>query len=935
VASGLCFVIVQHLSPDHKSHMVELLSKHTTMPVVLAEDGMALDRDTVYLIPPKKVLTVHQMELRLAERGTGLSLPVDILFRSLAEDLGERAAGVVLSGTGSDGMRGVRALKEAGGLVVVQEPSTAKFDGMPRAAISVGIADYVLPVGDIPEKLQQYAHHSAQTRIELPKIVDTHEDAFGQLIGLLRRQTGVDFSKYKPTTLSRRIQRRMAIGQVTTIEDYVALARRSSTEVAALFKELLISVTKFFRDAESFDVLRRDVIPAMLENTRPGESVRVWVSGCATGEEAYSLAMLFEEHFEDGGRPRDVKVFATDIDREALEFAGAGIYPESIAADVSADRLTRFFVRRGDAYQVARFLRQRVVFANHDLTRDPPFSRVSLISCRNLLIYFTPPLQSHVLSSFRFALRPGGFLFLGSSETVGELGDDLEVMHASSKIFRRTRIPSRVPELGRNTEPRIIPIRGSLDRHGALPAGAHVVQAGLDTLLEAFAPPTILVNDQHDILHVFGDPSPLLKLPPGSATLNLLTMLPKAAASLVSLGSHRALREDVACTYRSVPTERGQVSLHVRPVPARGGSRYLLVSIEMELETPKTAPHETNVAAEAQQQILDLQQELQFSRENLQATIEELETSNEELQATNEELVASNEELQSTNEELQSVNEELHTLNSEYQQKITELVRLNDDIDNLLRSARIGIVFLDGELNITRFTPAVREVMNLLDRDIGRPITHLSLKFDSSWFFEVLQTVLSTKEPEDHEFLMPDGRSFLLRVEPYISEWATTNGLVVTALDLTPVKDAERRLERVIDGLPQQVALVDRHGKITLVNKAWRAFAAANGGRDDKTSGVGANYLSVCQHPSAGSPEIVSIGEQLGELLAGRTRELHIEYPCHTATEQRWFLMQANALAGDSGGAVISHVNITRRKRAELELQQEISKHAGGGKDAG
>jgi two-component system CheB/CheR fusion protein len=471
---------------------------------------VSLAPNTVYLIPPKKVLAVRGGALQLSERGTGLTLPVDVLFRSLAEDLGERAAGVVLSGTGSDGMRGVRALHEAGGLVVVQEPSTAKFDGMPRAAMSVGIADYVLPVSEIPEYLRRYADRAEHLKNHpvAPEHADD-EGPFDQLTGILRRQTGVDFSKYKPTTVTRRIQRRMVISQVDTIEEYLALARQSPREVAALFKELLISVTKFFRDADAFELLRREVIPAIVERTRPGEGVRAWVAGCATGEEAYSLAMLFEEYFESGGRPRDVKIFATDIDRDALEFAGAGIYPESIAADVAPERLNRFFVRRGETFQVARFLRQRVVFANHDISKDPPFSRVSLVTCRNLLIYFSAPLQTQVLSGFKFALRPGGFLFLGSSETPGELGDELSTVDSGAKVYRRTDARSRATDLRRAP---LVPVANggasSPASQAALPlsSGQNVADA-FNVLVESYAPPSALITEQFDVLHLFGQPS--------------------------------------------------------------------------------------------------------------------------------------------------------------------------------------------------------------------------------------------------------------------------------------------------------------------------------------------------------------------------------------------------------------------------------------------
>lgn len=915
-ASGMAFVIVQHLSPDHKSHMVELLAKHTTMKVVAAEDGATILADTVYLIPPRKVLSVQGLVLRLEERGSGLTLPVDVLFRSLAEELAERAAGVILSGTGSDGMRGVRALKENGGLVMVQEPTTAKFDGMPRSAISAGIVDYILHVHEMPEKLRLYAEHR---RVPAAQGAATDDDAFDQLTGLLRRQTGVDFSNYRPTTLHRRIQRRMAVNQKSTLEEYAATAQASSREVNLLFKELLISVTRFFRDTEAFEYLRQEVIPALIEKTRPGEGLRIWVAGCATGEEAYSLAMLFEEYFESGGRPREVKIFATDIDKDALEFAGAGIYPESIAADVSPERLQRFFVRHGDAYHVARFVRQRVVFANHDLSRDPPFSRVSLISCRNLLIYFNPLLQQQVISGFRFALRPGGFLFLGSSETAGELGIELQVANAASKVFRRTDAKSRLPEL------RDALLTGVAERSAPTSTPNPNVTAATDLLLEAYAPPSALMTEQHEVLHLFGAANPLLRFSAGTATLNLLQLLPQSVASVLSLATHRAVRDDAEARYRSVPTEHGLVTVTVRPLPRRGAASLFVASFEVEADTPAvqvaTAARARVVADDAGRQIIDLQQELQFSRENLQATIEELETSNEELQATNEELIASNEELQSTNEELQSVNEELHTLNAEYQSKIGELVHLNEDINNLLMSTRLGSVFLDAELNITRFTPAISQVMNLLERDVGRPISHLSLKFPADLFFESLAEVLRTQVELERQFSLADGQDFVLRVAPYITDNGGKSGLVVTVLDVSQLKRSERRLAQVLDALPHQVALLDSEGIIRLVNHAWTEFSQNNGG-STKDCGVGSNYLAACTGGGVRKvePEGSFAAQKLMELLARRTQFFELEYPCHTPTEQRWFLMQATQVRGSEAGVVVVHINITARKLLEVGL---------------
>ncbi|NOU28443.1 MAG: PAS domain-containing protein [Polyangiaceae bacterium] len=903
--AGLAYVVVQHLSPDHKSHMVELLSKHTQMPVVAAADGTSIVANRVYLIPPKKHLTVRDGALHLHDRGSGLSLPVDLLFKSLALEYGERAAGVVLSGTGSDGVRGVRAIKEGGGLVIVQDPITAKFDGMPRAAISTGHADYIVPVSTIPKTLITFAGIVTQVRYTQQEPSASEEEVFANLAGLLRRQTGVDFTKYKSTTVMRRIHRRMAILQIETLTAYLDVCRKSPDELSSLFRELLISVTRFFRDGDAFEIVRREVIPALIEKSRPGESIRVWVPGCATGEEAYSLAILFEEYFENGGRPRDVKIFATDIDRNALELASAGVYPDSIAADVSPERLSQFFVRRDDGYQVARFIRKRVVFANHDLSRDPPFSKVALVSCRNLLIYFSPDAQAQAIAGFRFALRPGGVLFLGSSETPGDLGDELEPLNPTSKIYRRTDVRTRGPAFS-SALPRERALATQSTAH-SLTIG---VQEAAQLLLEKFAPPSVLVNEHHDIIHFFGEPSPLLRLSTGTATLNLINLLPPSVASVVSLAAHRVLRDSQEATYHAIPDGRdGLITVSVRPLDVRGTNRLLLVSLTDERATDSPlAAVSGAVSLDAQRQIADLQQELLFSRENIQATIEELETSNEELQATNEELTAANEELQSTNEELQSVNEELHTLNVEYQEKIAELVHLNEDINNLLISTKLGSVFLDHELNVTRFTPAIAPVMRLLDRDIGRPISHLSIQLGVDAFFELLDQVRSTQVPAEKEFTLRDGQVYQIRVAPYVSDTPGDAGLVVTALELTAAKKIERQLARILDALPQHIALVDRDGVVTRVNRSWTEFADAYGA-DARRTGVGSSYVAAAEADPSAKPVV----EKLRALLEGRIDAFDLEYPCDSPTEKRWFLLQAVRLESDDGGAVLSHLDITAR----------------------
>jgi two-component system CheB/CheR fusion protein len=913
--TGMTFVVVQHLSPDHRSLMAELLSKHTEMRVVQVEDGADLAPNVIYLLPPRKMVTVKAGRLRLEEKpGSSMTLPIDVLFLSLAEERGERAVAVVLSGTGSDGARGARAIKESGGLVAVQDPETARFDGMPRAAIATGIADIIAPVERLPAQIIRCTR--TPTPVDAPRLaggLEPQDAALGTIFSLLRQHSGVDFSLYKQSTVSRRIQRRMAVVEAQSLVDYAAVASESTREVAALYRELLIGVTRFFRDPKEFEALRRVAIMALLDETRPGDVLRFWVAGCSTGEEAYTLSIVIDECLTERGEARDIKVFATDIDGEALEFAGAGVYPESVAADLSPERLQRYFVRRGDTYQVARFLRQRVVFAHHDLTRDTPFSRVSLVTCRNVLIYFDSKLQRRVLRSFRFALKQGGYLLLGSSETVGDQAEGLIAIDPQCKLFQNSGPPPR-HELNDGESRRE---RGVVRESGVIGV-APALRRAYDDLIAAYAPPTLLVNEQLEVLHYFGAPSPHIRVPAGAATHNLLHLLPATLSSILSLAVARAARDQAVVQYNNVPVESDDLDVTVRPIPGRADrTKLLMVSLDPRRAPVPTQRADRALGDEVAHQLLELQQELARSRETLQATIEELETSNEELQATNEELVASNEELQATNEELQSVNEELHSVNAEYQRKIGELVDLNDDVSNLLRATDVGTIFLDDELRITRFTPAVCSLVNVLERDVGRPMSHLSLSFDAVEFFVALRQVVEQGAPREWIVTLPDERGVLIRVAPYVVERGARRGLVVTFVDITRARRAERRVSRVIDALPLQICLLDRSGAVVLVNEAWRVFATRNGGTEQRTA-VGANYLEVCARVAAQSgsesDDALRVLEGLRGVMSGRLATFEFEYPCSSPIERRWFMMLASPIGGDEGGLVVAHLDVTHRR---------------------
>lgn len=807
--SGLSFIVIQHLSPDYKSMMVELLSKKTALAVTRAEDNLRVEPDTIYLIPPRKNLTIFHGRLFLTDQdhSRGINLPIDVFLRSLAEDQGEKAIGIILSGTGSDGVRGIRALKETGGMVMVQAEDSARFDGMPRAAISTGLADFVLKPGEMPAKLQAFARHPHATRADAEPVLLSDEDGLARVFSLLRERTKVDFTFYKPSTVVRRIERRMTINQFEQLSDYVRYLQTHTGEIMLLYRELLINVTSFFRDREVFDELADKILQRVF--TTPDKTeFRFWVAGCSTGEEAYSLAILCREAMETLDHRIDVKIFATDIDRDAVIQAGNGIYPESIAADVSPRYLTKYFIRQGENYRIDRTIREMVVFAQHNLLKDPPFTNIDLLSCRNLLIYLQPVLQRNVLDHFNFSLNPGGVLLLGSSETIGELTDCFDLLSAKHKLFA-SRGKRRTQPFGRDAIS--IPPIGRRQTMAIPRAGARALRATdddrlLERLLQSlageFVPFAVVVNESHEVLHVLGDPKNYLGIPSGKLQNNVLKMATKDLAIPLATGLQKVFSTQEPVKYTNVRIRSGNetqtVELDLRPLPGRKGQEPLATVFIHEVScTTRPAGNDTDVGQtydanhEAEARIHDLEQELQFTRENLQATVEELETSNEELQATNEELLASNEELQSTNEELQSVNEELHTVNSEYQNKIMELTEVNNDLENLLVGTRVAVIFLDENLDIRRFSPEVASIFRIQHKDIGRPLFHLSHNLVGTDLPALIQQVRDNGGELEKEVEGPAGKWYLLRALPYKIGSGGHSGVSLTFIDITARRAAE------------------------------------------------------------------------------------------------------------------------------------------------
>lgn len=800
--SGMAFVIVQHLSPDYKSMMVELIAKTTRMKVRRITDGLTVQPNEVYIIPPKNKVTIFQGKLLLepADHSKGLQLPIDVFFKSLADDQQERSIAVVLSGTGSDGTRGVRAIKEAGGMVMVQQEETAKFSGMPGSAIATGLADFILAPQEMPAALHNYVRHPYLSRapVEQQNLLG-QESKLDRILSRLRSETRLDFSLYKPSTIQRRIERRMGIAQVVSIEEYLRYLEQSPVELKALCKDLLITVTKFFRDPEAFAMLREKVIPALFKDAEAGKQFRVWVAGCATGEEAYTMAILFADYLEKNRLENEVKIFATDVEREALEYAARGTYPDSIAADLPERDLRRFFSKNGGSLSVNSQVRQMVVFAAHNIISDPPFNKMDLVSCRNMLIYLKPAIQQRVLRSFSFALYPRGYLFLGSSETIGDMADVFETLNVRNKIFRHCGTVKPVLTEG-------MELLSAQDRSGQRPmelvSGHRRTLSGggydgsidkiTEKILTEHVPACLVMETSGLLVHSFGTPGRFLHTPVGRATLNVLDMLPREIALLVSSAMHKVLKTRQPLTYREVVFKQAEgsevVDLTLEPFQDPGEERtILLLFIEEAVkksDQDKMPGEHLDLDQTASRRISELELDLQVSKENLQATIEELETSNEELQATNEELLASNEELQSTNEELQSVNEELYTVNAEYQGKITELAELNSDMQNLLISTRIGKIFIDSELRIRKFTPPVTDEIELLAHDQGRSIKSFSHPFLQALVRDA-PAVIEQKIVREQLLQSENGSLYLVRLVPYTTYEGISSGAVAAFVKLS------------------------------------------------------------------------------------------------------------------------------------------------------
>jgi two-component system CheB/CheR fusion protein len=931
--SGAAYVVIQHLSPDHKSMMANLLARHTPMPVVTVEDGMKIEPDRVHLIPPASMMSIANNELRLSPKNPrGLTLPIDLFFTALAREFGKYAIGVVLSGTGSDGTRGAVAINDAGGFLLAQEPETAKFDGMPRSAIATGLVDAILPPEELGPRVLD--HISQVSRISVrgtrAAVGYDKDSALEETMHLLYHQGGINFREYKPATVMRRIERRMQVRHVPDLENYARLLDGDRTELNALRRELLIPVTNFFRDPEAFETLAQNAIQTIVQERGEAQSIRAWVPGASTGEEAYSIAILFAEAFDRCKRWPNFKLFATDVEQHNVDVGSAGVFSEAITAEVSPERLERWFYKRGNHFVVKNEIRQSIVFARHNLLEDPPFTRMDLVSCRNLLIYFRSEAQERALRRLQYALAPGGFLFLGSSETLAGLQTDFTSVSSKYKIYRILRHVSLPLDSSSSSLGRFSPMAGkprAVAKPGRGMTDAVAIDAGQSVLLRSYAPNTLLLNSNNELLHVFGDVGRYLRFSEGAVSLDLPKLLPQQIAPVAQALLHKAMRgnEPFRSDLLSVQLPDGETErlrLVVRQVQIEQREPYLLLSFEPQVVevgaastgTTATGGMETmNLDRETADRVETLERELAATRESLQATIEELETANEELQATNEELMASNEELQSSNEELQSVNEELYTVNAENQEKIEILNRLNADLDGMAKAAAIATVFVDSDLRLTRFTPEATGLFKIRDGDLGRHIDDFSNLLNYPTFIEELRKTIISGEMLQREITAVNGRIYLVRVLPYAVRRGDPRGAVATFIDITTLHDI-KRLQAVLDSLPESVAVLDSLGKITMVNDAWRKFARNAGDTDLQQHGIGSNYLDACETDDENRDAQFARDARSGieSVLSGDKSDFSMEYKCCLDKKNHTFVMHVSPIRHPAGGLIISHVDLTQ-----------------------
>jgi len=856
--SGMAFLVLTHLDPDHTSILPELVQKYTSMEVKAAEDKTKVSPNRVYVAPPNKDMALLKGEILLLEPESprGHRLPIDFFFRQLAQDQGDRAGCIILSGTGSDGSLGLRDIKGAGGLVMAQEPSSAKYDGMPSSAMGTGLVDLVLPPDQMPAKLIYYfnAPHAPIAQDAQPaELKGPGGEPVQKILVLLRDRVGHDFTCYKQSTIIRRIQRRMSIQQINGIEKYLRYVRANPSELDALFKDLLIGVTGFFRDPQAFEAIQEKAIPKLLEQLEPKQALRVWVPGCSTGEEVYSLVIVIKECLTKAGKEVPLQVFGTDIDKVAVDKAREGLYPASIAADLSPERLARYFSEEPGCYRVTKELRDPVVFSVQDVMKDPPFSKLDLLCCRNLLIYLDTAAQKKLLPLFHYTLKPQGMLFLGSSESIGGFGDLFKLLDKKWKIYSRKPtsgairqiIDSPTGPVTRDTA------GGGMAQALRVDAEADLAKEARNLVLSEFSPATVIVDQNGEVQYIHGHTGKFLEPAVGRASHKISAMAREGLRLELAAALRQARTSGQAVRSLGVKVKINggsqYVDLTVKPLDKPKAMRGLLAVVFEEIKVPSSGSNgkaDRKSDADVANRLADLEQELQRTRERHQGAIEELETSNEELKSINEELQSANEELQSTNEELeatkeeqQSLNEELATVNTELQAKIDELAQSQDDLKNLLASTEIATLFLGDDLTVKRFTPQAAKLINLIATDVGRPLRHLVTNLAYDDLIADASAVIQSLKAEEREVRTKDGVWHQIHIMPYRTMDNRRDGVVITFSNIDKQKKAQEALSLLNkalkeSGLELEALLKTRDAELKKVLAELTETGGKNTGKD-------------------------------------------------------------------------------------------------------
>jgi two-component system CheB/CheR fusion protein len=840
--SGMAFVLVTHLAPDHDSLLTEILQRATAIPVTTVLDQVQVAANHVYVIPPNRDLAIFhgKLQLSIPEIPHATRMPIDAFLRSLAEDQSEKAIGIILSGTGTDGTLGLRAIIGAGGISVVQEPASAKYDGMPASAIQAGYATHILAVEKMPAML--IAGSRIQGRRHETPPAPAVASGITRILMQLRITTGHDFALYKKSTITRRIERRMAQHNIENTEDYVRYLKENPDEVHLLFKELLINVTSFFRDTEAFNVLEKDILPELCANKPDDYVFRVWVAGCATGEEAYSIAILLREWMDENHHEFKVQIYSTDLDDDAIAIARAGLYPPNIATDIEPERLRRFFSKEDAGFRMKKNIREMVVFAVQNVIKDPPFTKLDLLTCRNLMIYLEPELQNRLIPAFHYSLKPSGVLFLSPSESIGNHVELFTPINRKWKFYRATHTATATRAMMTSPLNWVAGTGGKTPEETMkTPKETNFSELTRRMLVQCFAPASVVTDLKGDTLYVHGDTGKYLRPAPGQASLNVVEMAReglelelRSAIQLAASSGQPTLNKEIL-----VKTNGGfsTVSLSVRPLPAPEGNHNLLMISFQDIANAK--PKRKSPAKPAEiGRIEELERELAYTKENLQATIEEQQASNEELKSSNEESQSTNEELQSTNEELetskeelQSVNEELLTVNAEFQSKIEQLTGMQNDMKNLLDNTNIGTVFLDEHMIIRRFTREATNIYRLAPSDVGRPLADIKANLEGEELLSKAQAVLDTLVPFEQEVHTPNGAWYLVRIQPYRTLDNVIEGVVLTFTDISKriqaeaaVQVARELAENIVDTIREPLVVLDSDLQVVSANRAFYQY---------------------------------------------------------------------------------------------------------------